>query len=172
MNRPADGADTIEIFCLLLLSFGGLSQAVPVPDASFHPNDAEIRMPAPPVVSVVLGEAFQPPPRPDTRNAKVQTDTDGPVVVEELKKLASWLADHQENNLGPGSGYTASVFDELEESNRDLTVPVDAHTTPATEAASSPPTVDRRQQSATGTGTGSGTGIAAASESKGAADLA
>ena len=157
------------------------AQAVPVPDASFHPSDAEMRMPPPPVVSVVIGDSGVPPRRPDTRNSKTQTETDGPNVVEELKSLASWLADHQQNNVT--DGYAA---DGSEESNRDLTVPagegVPTHRTTAAvnfnTASGSEPAVSTQQGTDAGLDMGLRTSLdrtkpaSSIGESNGAADLA
>ena len=49
-----------------------------MPDSAFHATEAEMRMPEPPVVSVVLGDPRQGT-RPLMRNAKVQTQADGQV---------------------------------------------------------------------------------------------
>ena len=134
-------------------------------------------MPSPPAISVVIGESGLPTRRLDTRNAKTQTDGDGPSVAEELKSLADWLAASQQNKAT--DGYMA---DGLEESNRDLTVPTDA-TWRATTGASNPAAGDEPASSKQlGTATGFRTGVytsldrlqptAAIFESKGAADLA
>lgn len=134
-------------------------------------------MPSPPVISVVIGECGLPPRRLDTRNATTQTDGDGASVAEELKSLADWLAASQQNKATDGY-----VADGLEETNRDLTVPTDAHWR-ATTGASNPAAGNEPSSSTQlGTGTGHRMGVytsldrhqptAAIFESKGAADLA
>lgn len=152
-------------------------QAVPVPDASFHPSDAEVRMPPPPVVSVVIGDCAQPPQRPDTRDAEIQTDTDSHSVVEELKSLASWLVDRQHDTddyRADGSG----------ERNRSATVPADSYGAATTCTSSlaaggqAAVSTDRRTAAGIEMGLHSSLGrfqpteMAALGESKGAADLA
>ena len=138
-------------------------------------------MPQPPVVSVVIGDSDLPPQRPDTRNSKTQTETYGPNVVEELKSLASWLADHQQNNVT--DGYAADGF---EESNRDLTVPAGEgvptrRTTAAgsfNTASGSEPAVSTQQGTDAGLDMGMRTSldqtksVSSIGESNGAADLA
>ena len=146
-------------------------QAVPVPDASSYPSEAEIQMPPPPVVSVVIGDSATPPQRLDTRNTKTQTDTDGPSVVEDLKKLASWLADRQQDNM-PDDNEANSP----EESNRY--VPASSSPYSAAAATAGVPNslaVGGEPAASTERGTDTRLGMgetAALGESKGAADLA
>ena len=134
-------------------------------------------MPPPPVVSVIVGDSALPPRRPDTRNAKTQTDTSDPSIVEELKSLAGWLADHHQNN--DTDGYTADGF---EESNGDLTVPADAYRATTAGASNLAPDAEPAASIQQGTGSGLRMGAhtgsdrpqptAATYTSKGAADLA